>query len=109
MSSTPNSPIAQTTEHRIAADSPLVQLLEKEFGITDPKLFFVYGSAKAGGVSEDVLYVADSDLRIADLKGPVVLANTRVRPDEGEVIKVEYAAARAQYCTILNGVPVWIP
>lgn len=109
MSTIPN-PVVDGKEHRIDPDSALMKILKDDYGIKDPSVVFIYGAGQLQGtVDRTTLYVADADLRVADLQGPVVMANTRTRPDPGEVVKVQYATGQSQICTVVNGVPIWIP
>jgi hypothetical protein len=109
LSTIPN-PVVDGKDYRIDPDSALMKILRDEYGIKDPGVLFVYGAGDvAGTVARSTLYIADSDMRVADLQGPVVMNNTRTRPDPGEVIKVQYVTGQSQVCTYVNGVPIWIP
>ncbi len=106
--STAADPRIPVKERRVAPDSALIKVLRDEYGIQEPTLMFVYGAADGGtGPQLNVLYVSENDLRIADLQGPVVLANTQVQAKPGEVIKAEYVNGATQYCTVIAGQPVW--
>ena len=101
-------------ETRIDSSHALVKELENNQGVTDPKIILVFSSNKLPqndpkhGWEVHVFFNSPSQLQMANLNVETVLADTKIKAKDVEVIKTIYPEGTIGWCGKINGVQVWI-
>jgi hypothetical protein len=102
-----------TPETRVDDTSPLVEAL-KAAGAKEPKIVLVFDSNKgAADAAENpwkvrVFYHSSMPLTEVDLSVKTLLMDTKIMPEDDEVMRTIYPDKYVGWCGVINGQAIWI-